>query len=349
MKNKAPALSDAYWMQHAIDLAVQGEGLTRPNPPVGAVVIKDDRLVGEGFHPRAGQPHAEVLALRDAGDLAKGATLYVTLEPCCTFGRTPPCTETIMNAGVKRVVYGCMDPNPAHAGRADALLKKARIMVTKGILEESCRTLIRPFATRLLLNRPFVTLKLACSLDGRIADAKGRSKWITGAPARMAVQELRRSADAILVGAETIRADNPSLLPRPAYGRKPWRIVLAGSRPLPRKANVFTDAFADRTIIYSKNGGRVDVKAMMKDLAEHDCMHVVCEGGGEVAYSLLKAGLVDQIWMFYAPKMIGGTGRPAVGGKGWILNGAPSFVVNHVERLGEDVLVVLRNTECLAE
>lgn len=342
MKSKISALSDAYWMQHALDLAVQGEGLTRPNPPVGAVVIKDNRLVGEGFHPRAGQPHAEVLALRDAGDLSKGATLYVTLEPCCTYGRTPPCTDSIITAGIKRVVYGCEDPNPAHVGRADALLKKARISVTKGVLEESCRTLIRPFTTRLLQKRPFVTLKLACTMDGRIADAHGKSKWITGKAARLAVQELRRSADAILVGAETVRADNPSLLPRPAYGRKPWRIVVAGSRPLPRKAHVFTDAFADRTIIYSKDGGRVDVKAMMKDLAKHDCMHVVCEGGGEVASSLLKAGLIDQIWMFYAPKILGGEGRPAVGGKGWRLDQAPGFVVNHMERIGDDVLVVMR-------
>jgi diaminohydroxyphosphoribosylaminopyrimidine deaminase/5-amino-6-(5-phosphoribosylamino)uracil reductase len=330
-------------MQHALDLAAAGEGLTRPNPPVGAVVVKHNRLIGEGFHPRAGMPHAEVFSLREAGDEAKDATLYITLEPCCTQGRTPPCTEAIIKAGIKRVVYGCVDPNPAHAGRADAILKKAGIDVVSGVLEESCQTMIRPFATRLLQHRPFVTLKLACSLDGRIADAKGQSKWITGTAARNAVQELRRAADAILVGAETVRTDNPSLLPRPALGRKPWRVVVAGSRPLPRKAKVFTDAYADHTMIFSKDGGNVSLKAMMKDLAAIGCMHVVCEGGGGLAHSLLKAGLVDQLWMFYAPKIMGGDGRPAVAGKGWRLDHAPGFVVNHVERLGEDVLVVLNN------
>ena len=335
--------NDTYWMQHALDLAALGEGLTRPNPPVGAVVVKHNRLIGEGFHPRAGMPHAEVLALRAAGDEANGATLYITLEPCCTQGRTPPCTEAIIKAGIKRVVYGCVDPNPAHAGRADTILKKAGIDVVSGVLDESCRTMIRPFATRLLHNRPFVTLKLACSLDGRIADARGESKWITGTASRAAVQELRRSADAILVGAETIRADNPSLLPRPAYGRTPWRIVVAGSRPLPRRAKVFTDAHADRTVIFSHDSGSVSLKAMMRELARQDCMHVVCEGGGVLARSLLKAGLVDQVWMFYAPKILGGDGRPSVAGKGWRLDNAPGFVVQHVEQLGEDVLVVVNN------
>lgn len=349
-------------MQHAIDLAVMGEGMTRPNPPVGAVVIKAGRILGEGFHPKAGEPHAEVFALRAAGKQARGATLYVTLEPCCTHGRTPPCTEAIITAGIKRVVYGCVDPNPAHAGRADKILAKAGIAVTRPVLEESCQTLIAPFATRILKKRPLVTLKLACTLDGRIADREGRSKWITGPAARDAVQDLRRSADAILVGAETVRADNPSLLPRPAEGRTPWRVIVAGKNPLPLKAKVFTDDARLRTIVYAtqdfpqreallKRGvnvvhvpaarGHVSMKAVLRDLAKRGCMHLACEGGGVLAQALLGEKLIDRCWMFYSPRFLGDAATPSVAGRGWRLDQGPTFVMSHVERMGDDVLIVL--------
>lgn len=334
---------DVQWMRKAIDLAVKGEGLTRPNPPVGAVVLRDGRVVGEGFHPSAGKPHAEVYALREAGASARGSTLYVTLEPCSTKGRTPACTDQIIAAGVSHVVYGCVDPNPQHAGRADAVLRKAGIAVTRNVLRDSCETLIRPFATLVIERRPYVTLKLACSLDGRIADYTGGSRWITGSQARKAVQELRRSADGIMIGAETLRKDNPSLLPRPAYGRRPWRIVVSGRRALPKHAAVFTGPLADQTVVYKCSaGGRSALSRMMSDLADRNLMHVVCEGGGVLAESLLKAGLIDQVWMFYAPKVLGGRGRPSIGGKGWRLADAPGFTMVHVEPVGEDLLVVLR-------
>lgn len=320
-------------------MAGKGVGLTRPNPPVGAVVVKNGKRVGRGFHAKAGGPHAEVVALGEAGAKAMGGTLYVTLEPCCTHGRTPPCTEAIIRAGITRVVYGCVDPNPAHAGRADAVLKKAGIATTRGVLEAECAGLIRGFTMRMLKKRPYVTLKLACTLDGKIADAQGRSKWITGPAARAAVQSLRRAADAIMVGAETVRQDDPSLLPRPARGRKPYRVIVQGTTPLPAGAKVFTDKAAEQTLVFD---GCAGLAKLMRDLARWDCLHVLCEGGGVLAGHLLKAGLVDEIWMFYAPKMLGAGARESVGGHGWLLSHAPSFKLVSAEVLGQDVLVRLR-------
>lgn len=332
-------LNDEHFMREALAQATLGQGLTRPNPPVGAVVVKSGRVIGRGFHRKAGGPHAEVFALADAGKGARGATVYVTLEPCCTQGRTPPCTSALILAGVKRVVYGCVDPNPAHAGRADAVLDAAGIAVTSGVLRDACEAMIRPFAMRMLHQRPYVTLKLACSLDGRIADAHGTSKWITGPEARKAVQTLRRTADAVMVGAGTVRADDPSLLPRPAFGRKPYRVIIRGKRPLSTDATVFTDAAAERTLVFD---GRRGLVRILRDLARQDIMHVVCEGGGRLAGSLLCAGLVDALWIFYAPKLIGGTGQPAVAGRGWSLAEAPRWPVESVEQMGEDVLVKFR-------
>jgi diaminohydroxyphosphoribosylaminopyrimidine deaminase/5-amino-6-(5-phosphoribosylamino)uracil reductase len=340
-----PGAQDLVWMQRALDQAVCGEGLTRPNPPVGAVVLdRHGRLAGQGFHARAGGPHAEIVALGAAGKAARGGTVYVTLEPCSTHGRTPPCTGALIAAGVKRVVYGCVDPNPAHAGRADELLQAAGIEVASGVLAPACATLIQPFAMRLLRGRPLVTLKLACTLDGRIADRTGTSKWITGPEAREAVQALRRSADAIMVGAETVRADDPSLWPRPAHGRSPWRVVVTGQRPPPKHARVFTDTHAARTLVYP-GAGRGALRTMLRDLAGHGVMHAVCEGGGVLARALLKAGLVDRLWMFYAPKILGDGGTPAFAGPGWKLEQAPAFVLDHVERIGGDLLVVAHRGE----
>jgi diaminohydroxyphosphoribosylaminopyrimidine deaminase/5-amino-6-(5-phosphoribosylamino)uracil reductase len=207
-----------------------------------------------------------------------------------------------------------------------------------------------------------VTLKLACSMDGRIADENGDSKWITGAPARDAVQDLRRAVDGIMIGAETLRSDNPSLLPRPANGRNPWRIVIAGKNPLPVKSKLFNDASRHRTIVFAsgkfgqrremeKRGvsvcevassrGHISMKAVLRELAKLDCMHVVCEGGGVLAQALLREKVVDQMWMFYAPILLGDGAVPSVAGRGWKLKNAPGFMMKHVERLGNDVLLVL--------
>lgn len=347
-------------MALALELARRGEGLTRPNPPVGAVVVAGGRLVGQGYHRKAGGPHAEVYALRQAGRQASGGTLYVTLEPCSTWGRTPPCTDAILAAGVKRVVVATGDPNPRHRGRGLSLLRRAGVMVTRGVLETEAARMIRPFAAWMGLGRPWVTLKLAMTLDGRIADADGCSRWITGSAARQAVQALRRASDAVMVGAGTAIADNPSLLPRPARGRSPWRVIVDSAGRLPTTATVLTDESRQRTLVattercsaarrrgYERAGAhvlrlpaigeKVSLPALMAALHERQIMRVLCEGGGELAAGLLQAGLVDEIVLFVAPKVLGGGAVNAVGGAGWPLAAAPEFVMESVERFGEDV------------
>lgn len=320
------------FMQRAIALARRGEGLTRPNPPVGAVLVRNGKIIAEGFHRKAGGPHAEVNCLKSAAGSLRSATLYITLEPCCTFGRTPPCTGLILERGVKRVVIGTEDPNPAHAGRGIRLLRRAGVEVITGVCRAEAETLIAPFAKRILTGMPFVTLKLASSVDGRIADAAGKSRWITGPAARAKVQELRRSADAIMVGAGTVRADNPSLLPRPAKDREPWRIIV-GSR-VPEKSKVLTDEAADRTLVM--NG---PLNKILRDLGNRGVMHVLCEGGGELAGSLVRAGLVDEFALFVAPSLLGGDGVPMFGRKGWPLQKMPRLAFKTLEICGKDAFI----------
>jgi len=324
------------FMTRALELARRGEGLTRPNPPVGAVLVQGGKIIAEGFHKKAGGPHAEVNCLRQVkgqtSKSLKSATLYVTLEPCSTAGRTPPCTDLILERGIRRVVIGCKDPNPAHAGRGIRKLRRAGVEVTVGICREEAEALIAPFAKRMLAGLPYVTLKLGVTLDGRIADASGKSQWITGPESRKKVQELRRKADAIMVGAGTVRKDNPSLLPRPAKGRKPWRVI-AGTN-IPKKSKVLTDEAADQTLVLDGS-----LKKILRDLAKRDVMHVLCEGGGELAGSLIRAGLVDEFVIFMAPSLLGGTGFPMVGKKGWTLKGMPRLSFQTLKKIGNDVLI----------
>ncbi len=363
-----PEATDIRWMTLALALARRAEGKTRPNPAVGAVVVRGGRLVGQGYHRKAGGPHAEVFALRAAGPRARGATLYVTLEPCSTWGRTPPCTEAILSAGIARVVVATGDPNPRHRGRGLALLRKAGLTVTAGVMEAEARALIRPFVSWVCRGRPWVTLKLATTLDGRIADAAGRSRWITGDAARRKVQALRRASDAVMVGVGTAIADDPSLLPRPALGRTPWRVVVDSTGRLKGSAKVLADDACRQTIIattgrcpesrqksYARRGAhvleipargrRVDLPALMNALGERGIMRVLCEGGGELAAAMLHAGLVDELVIFMAPKVLGGTAVPAVAGAGWTLADAPQFQVESVERLGADVMIAMIRQE----
>jgi diaminohydroxyphosphoribosylaminopyrimidine deaminase/5-amino-6-(5-phosphoribosylamino)uracil reductase len=297
-------------MQRALALARRGEGLTRPNPPVGAVLVRAGKVVGEGFHRKAGSPHAEILAIRQAGARARGATLYVTLEPCTTWGRTPPCAHAIVAAGISRVVYAAKDPNPRHAGRATRVLKGRGIPVTEGVGRDEAEELLRPFATWIKQGRPYVTLKLAVSLDGRIADRNGRSQWITGTLARKRVHALRRTVDGIMVGMGTYLADKPRLTPRPAKGRAPMKIVV----------------------------GRESLRPLMNRLGKLGLLHVVCEGGGKLAEKLVKAGLVDEFWFFVAPVLVGGP-FGAMRGKGWSLPNAPRLRFTGWEHLGKDLLL----------
>jgi diaminohydroxyphosphoribosylaminopyrimidine deaminase / 5-amino-6-(5-phosphoribosylamino)uracil reductase len=353
-------------MRRALALAARGIGLTRPNPPVGAVVVRAGRIVGGGWHRAAGRPHAEVEALRAAGARARGGDLYVTLEPCCTHGRTPPCTEAIIGAGVRRVWAAATDPNPRHRGRGFRRLRAAGIEVQAGLCGAEAQALLEPFATRMRLGRPKVTLKMACSLDGRIADAEGRSRWITGPRARAAVQTLRRTADAILIGARTASADDPSLLPRPARGRRPWRVVADPRGQLTPKARLLREqpeqtlvcvgpacpARARRAIeatgarcwtVPADPAGGLDLRVLLERLAaELGVMHVLCEGGGRMAGALLRAELADELWWFVAPCILGTDGAPAVGGPGGPLAAAPRYAVTSVDRMGGDVCVRLR-------
>jgi len=239
---------DTRFMRQALRLAARGEGFTRPNPPVGAVVVRDGRVIGRGYHRAAGLPHAEVEALNACRESARGATLYVTLEPCSTTGRTPPCTGRIVQEGLARVCIGCLDPNPRHAGRGITRLREAGIAVETGICETACRELIEPFTRHILDQRPMVTLKLALTLDGRLADRERRSKWITGETARAWVQRLRRRTDAIMVGAGTVLADDPELRCRLPGAGAAWRVVVDGTGRLPAGRRLFTDAYAARTI-----------------------------------------------------------------------------------------------------
>lgn len=320
------------FMRRALALAKRGEGLTRPNPPVGAVLVQNGKIIAEGFHKKAGLDHAERACLKSAISNLKSATLYVTLEPCSTTGRTPPCTDLILERGIRRVVIGCKDPNPLHAGRGIRILRRAGVDVITGVCRAEAETLIAPFAKRILTGMPYVTLKLASTIDGRIADASGESKWITGPQARAKVQELRRSADAIMAGAGTVRADNPSLLPRPAKGRAPWRVVVGSA--LPAGARVLTDEAADRTWVMTG-----PLKKILRELGKRGVMHVLCEGGGELAGSLVRSGLVDEFVFFVAPALLGGEGVPMTGKAGWKLAAMPLLEFRVLEKCGKDVFI----------
>ena len=350
-------------MARALALARRGEGLTRPNPPVGAVIVRGRGLVGQGWHHHAGGLHAEALAIQEAGARARNATLYVTLEPCCTQGRTPPCTRTIIQAGIRRVVLAARDPNPRHNGRGIAILRKAGLEVIEGVGAPEARLLIAPFTQWIRTLRPYLTLKLAVSLDGKIADERGRSRWITGLAARRQVQAWRRSADAILVGAGTVLADDPSLLPKPLGGRRPWRVVVDTRGTLSPSAQILTDGFQTQTIIATtrlcparrqtalRTGGAqvwvlpgsrggVALGALMKKLGGLGLLHVLCEGGGELAAALIRAGLVNEFRFFIAPCIIGGgKASGAVGGAGWPLPAAPKLVFTECRRMGQDLLI----------
>lgn len=332
---------DKSMMKEALKEARKGWGLTSPNPMVGAVVVRDGVIVGRGYHHGAGLPHAEPNALADAGGNTVGATLYVTLEPCCTFGRTPPCTEAIKRAGIRRVVVGCMDCNPKHAGRGLAILREAGIDVISGICEKECLELNAAFFWWISTGRPYVRLKMAMTLDGKIATANGDSKWITGETARRYVQKLRRGSDAVMVGGETVRKDDPELVVREPKGwkRQPARIVWTSKPSLP-----------DGCKLLNGNGGPVELakpvtmdewKAFLNGLGDRGMMSLLMEGGGELAGCALKAGIVNEIDFFIAPKILGGRGsRPVVGWENPLaLKESLPLKEWRVRRIGDDLLV----------
>ncbi len=335
---------DAIFMRRALVLARRGVGRTSPNPCVGAVVVRGGTIVGEGWHRRAGGAHAEVEALARAGRARKGAgttTLYVTLEPCCTWGRTPPCTEAILKAGIQRVVVGAVDPNPKHRGRGLRMLRRAGIKVTTGVLAEEATALNAAFNKWITTGIPLVTAKVAVSLDGKMATRTGDSKWITDESARREGHRLRALVDAVMVSAGTVRRDDPALTLRHGVkGRQPWRVVVDARGRSPREAKLFSDRLRHRTIVVTTTqsaaawrrylalrgiqilvvtgeGGHVKLRALLVALGQMEITSVLLEGGGDFLGAMLEEKLVDRVAFFYAPKIIGGRAAvTAVAGRG---------------------------------
>lgn len=327
---------DHQYMDQALRLAARGIGRTSPNPVVGCVIVAKGKVVGRGFHPKAGEPHAEVFALRDAGEMAEGATAYVTLEPCSHTGRTPPCAEALIKAKVGRVVAAMTDPNPKVAGRGMQMLAAAGIVVETGIREREAQELNRPFITWIEKSRPLVTLKMAASLDGKTATRTGESQWITGPEARMKVQAMRNQHDVVMVGIGTVLADDPRLNCRQAGGRDPVRLVVDSNLRIADDAAIFTSSKSAPLLIATlqKNSqqriarvkannaelilcretaaGQVDLQDLMQQLGKRDITSVLSESGGILSDGLLNAGLVDRLALFLAPKLIGGQGAPGL-------------------------------------
>ncbi len=356
-------VDDAHYMRLALRLGRRGLGRTSPNPPVGAVVVAGRTVVGRGYHHKAGLPHGEAEALRDAGTKARGATLYVTLEPCAHQGRTPPCTDAVLAAGVRRVVVGTSDPNPSVPGNGAVRLRAARIDVTTGVEQAACDELIAAFRKHVTTGLPLVTLKLAASLDGRIATVTGESRWITNEASRRYVHRLRAEHDAILVGAETVIHDDPELTCRLRGGRNPLRVILDGRLRLPLSAKVLTNTQAAATLVVTTQqasaakirqieargatvmrlpakSARISMTRLMRELGKRNMASVLIEGGATVAAAALATRVVDRLLIFYAPKLIGGDGRPMLGPLGVRrLQQAPRLGPLRVHRLAGDVLV----------
>ena len=328
-------------MRAALAEARRGLGQTSPNPAVGAVIVRTDasgpQIVGSGWHHKAGLPHAEIEALRSLADpsLAHGATLYVTLEPCSTHGRTGPCSEAILNAGLRRVVIGTLDPNPAHAGRAVSILRERGVEVRSGVLEEECRRLNLAFNKWIVTRMPWVIAKAGMSLDGRITRPPDAPRWITNPLSRADTHRMRAEVDAILIGGETVRVDDPQLTVRGVAGepRQPWRVVVSRSGNLPPEAKMFTDEHRDRTLVFA---GRT-LREALKELGAREVTSVLIEGGMRVLGEAFDERLVDQVCFYVAPMLLGGP-KLVTGGTGaGETREAPKIVNPTYERLGDDL------------
>lgn len=319
---------DSRMMQRCLELARRALGRTSPNPLVGAVVVKDGEIVGEGFHPRAGEPHAEVFALRAAGESARGATVYVSLEPCNHYGRTPPCSEGLIAAGVAKVVVGMVDPNPLVAGSGIARLRAAGIEVLVGVEEAACKELNEPFVHRILYKRPLGILKYAMTLDGKIATTSGHSAWVTNQHARSEVHQLRAACDAVIVGGNTVRQDNPYLTSHQVGAHNPLRVVMSRRLNLPENARLWQTADAP-TLVLTEVGANPNFQELLRQqgvevveftsltpdnvmahLYERGFCSVLWECGGTLAASAIAQKAVQKILAFIAPKIIGGSSAP---------------------------------------
>jgi diaminohydroxyphosphoribosylaminopyrimidine deaminase/5-amino-6-(5-phosphoribosylamino)uracil reductase len=361
----ALGLSDDEAVARAVELARPYVGRTGPNPSVGAVVVKNGRIIGSGWHRGAGYPHAEKVAIDEAGADAGGADLYVTLEPCNFAGRTPPCTKAIISAGIKRIVAGTLDPNPKVAGKGVKELRDAGIEVTVGALQDECRRLVEGYAKYITTGLPWITVKYAMTLDGKIATKTGDSFWITGEAARVHAHELRWEHSAILVGAGTVKCDDPQLTVRlegKDFSAGPIRIVVSSNCDLPPNAKVFSTPPATWVVTTEKaaedkrdalrNAGaevvdvarkdeRIDLRGMLRALGERGVTSVLVEGGSEISGGFLDAGLVDKIIAYIAPKVVGGAGaKTPIEGEGAVkITNAVELREVSAERLGVDYCI----------
>ncbi len=359
---------DERYMWMALDLARQGLGKTNPNPMVGAVLVKDGEVLGTGYHEQAGLPHAEIIALQDAGERARGATLYVNLEPCSHQGRTPPCVDAIIGAGIRKVVLAAADPNPLVSGQGIGKLQEAGIIVKKGILEEKALRLNEVFIKYITTRRPFVVVKAAMTLDGKIATRQGESQWISGEKSREFVHKLRSISDGIMVGINTVLYDNPRLTVRldgTEQTVQPWRIIVDSQGRLPLEARVSRGPDGSRTLLATTQAippgkmealsaqgvevvalpdrqGRVDLDELMLELGKREISALLVEGGGALNYSLLEGSLIDKIYLFIAPLLLGGEKAPSPFAGEGVESLTESWVVENMElkQLDNDLLVI---------
>ena len=361
------AVLDAQHMARALELARRGHYTTHPNPRVGCVIVRDGQVVGEGWHIRTGEPHAEVHALRAAGEQARGATAYVTLEPCSHHGHTPPCADALVNAGVARVVAAMQDPNPEVAGRGLQRLAQAGIATESGVLEGEARKLNEGFLKRMEHGLPFVRVKLAMSLDGRTAMESGESQWITGPAARSAVQRLRAQASVVLTGADTVLADNARLTVRAdelgldaqqtalIMSRPPLRVLVDGRLRVPLDAPFFKAgpalvatcmaveeqyAKGPECMIVAGDDGQVDLRRLLMELAGRGCNEVLVEAGPRLAGAFARQGLVDEFQIFIAGKFLGSSARPLLDWPLAQMKDAPELKITEIRAVGDDWRVI---------
>ncbi len=356
-------MDDEKWMKRALRLAEKGRGRTSPNPMVGAVLVKEGKVIGEGYHAKAGEDHAEIIALRQSGENTRGATLYLNLEPCTHYGKTPPCAPMVIQSGVKRVVIGMEDPNPRVKKEGVESLRRAGLEVEVGIQEKECQRLNEAFCKYILKKEPFIILKVASTLDGKIATRNGDSKWISGEASRRFVHQLRDQVDGVIVGIGTILKDDPMLTSRVKGGRDPYRIILDSRLRIPEKAKV-TEISPSKTIIATTEAapkdkierlenkkvrilvldskeGRVNLKTCLSQLGEMEMMSLLVEGGSKIHGAFLDESLIDKLFLFLSPKIVGDSQALGIfGGKG-VSNLKEAIALREIrtKRIGEDILI----------
>ncbi len=366
---------DEKYMKMALELAQKGKGMTSPNPVVGAVIVKDGEIIGTGFHEKYGEPHAERNAINNSKGSLKDATIYVTLEPCCHTGKTPPCTDAIIESGISRVVLGARDPNPKVAGQGIEMLKKNGLQVDEGVTSEECKDINKVFFHYIRTGRPYVTMKYAMTMDGKIAAASGDSKWITGEEAREHVHIERSYNKAIMVGKGTVLKDDPMLNNRTEKGadRNPIRIICDTNLSIPVSSNIVKTAKDIETIIatasddhkkqkkltdagcqiinVNKKDGRIDLKHLMELLGQKGIDSILLEGGAEINWEMMNAGLINKVQTYIAPKLFGGAlSKSPIGGAGVSY---PKDCLNlgepQITKLGQDILIESEVIECSQE